>query len=125
MNKKYLSKSIFLTFLISLNLSTYVAASEVIINGQLLNPAQKKVLENSIGTRIMPGNYITDGDCWLNLSNGASGCLSSGTADYSSRYGSGSRSSNGDWNHWSDAAGGAVGGTSDGCIYTTYGWSNC
>ena len=32
---------------------------------------------------------------------------------------------NGDWNHWSNAAGGAVGGSADGCIYTTFGWSNC
>lgn len=125
MNTKHPLKIIFLTLLISLNLSTYVAASEVIINGQLLSQVQKNALEKRIGTRIVSGNYITNGDCWLNLSTGASGCLSSGKSNHFSRYGSGSRSANGDWNHWSNAAGGAVGGTSDGCIYTTYGWSNC
>jgi hypothetical protein len=44
---------------------------------------------------------------------------------YISRYGSGEWNGKGDWNHWSNAAGGAVGGTGDGCIYTTFGWSNC
>lgn len=125
MNIKYAFKSIFLTVLIGFNMSVAVSASEVIINGQLLNREQITMLENSIGTRIVPGNYISNGDCWVNLSNGASGCLSNGSGDRFSRYGSGSRSANGDWNHWSDAAGGGVGGTSDGCIYTTYGWSNC
>lgn len=45
--------------------------------------------------------------------------------DYAGRWGSGSQYSDGSWNHYSEAAGGAVGGTSDGCIYTTFGWSNC
>lgn len=48
-----------------------------------------------------------------------------GNYEYSGRWGSGSQYSDGSWNHYSDAAGGAVGGTSDGCIYTTFGWSNC
>jgi len=30
-----------------------------------------------------------------------------------SRYGSGERTPQGDWNHWSDAADGSVGGTSE------------
>ena len=48
-----------------------------------------------------------------------------GSYDYAGRWGSGSQYSDGSWNHYSEAAGGAVGGTSDGCIYTTFGWSNC
>lgn len=125
MNLKYTLKSLIFALIISLQLSPTVSASDVIINGQTLSHAQKIALENSIGTRIVPGNYVSDGDCWVNLSNGTSGCLSSSTVNSFSRYGSGERSSNGDWNHWSNAAGGAVGGTSDGCIYTTFGYSNC
>jgi len=47
--------------------------------------------------------------------------------EYNTRWGGGSRTSNGSWNHYSNLAGGAVGGTSDGCVYTTVagGWSNC
>ena len=48
-----------------------------------------------------------------------------GNYEYSGRRGSGSQYSDGSWNHYSGAAGGAVGGTSDGCIYTSFGWSNC
>lgn len=125
MNSKFPLKSLFIALLIGLQLSSTVSASDVIINGRLLSYAEKVALENSIGTRIAAGNYVSDGDCWANLSNGTSGCLSSSTVNSSSRYGSGERSSNGDWNHWSNAAGGAVGGTSDGCIYTTFGYSNC
>lgn len=125
MKSKYSLKSIYVSLLIGLLLSTTVSASDVTINGQVLNQAQKIALENRIGTRIVPGNYVSDGDCWVNLSNGTSGCLSSSSVNSFSRYGSGERSSNGDWNHWSNAAGGAVGGTSDGCIYTTFGYSNC
>ena len=53
----------------------------------------------------------------------SSGCV--GNASVFSRYGSGERTSDGSWNHWSNAAGAGVGGTADGCIYTTTGWSNC
>lgn len=125
MKLKYPLKSLFIALLIGLHLNANVYASDVIINGQLLNQAQKTALENRIGTRITPGNYVSNGDCWVNLSNGTSGCLSSGTVNNFSRYGSGERSANGDWNHWSNAAGGAVGGTSDGCVYTSFGWSSC
>jgi len=50
-----------------------------------------------------------------------------GNYEYNSRYGSGSQYSDGSWIHSSNAAGGSVGGTSDGCIYTNVGggWSNC
>lgn len=125
MNSKYALKSLFLSLLIGLQLSGTASASDVIINGQLLTHAQQTALENRIGTRIVPGNYVSDGDCWANLSNGTSGCLSSGTVNNISRYGSGERSTDGSWNHWSNAAGGAVGGTSDGCVYTSFGWSSC
>jgi hypothetical protein len=125
MNLKNSFKSIFVALLFSFQLNSSVFASDVIINGQVLSSAEKIAMENRIGTRIMPGNYISDGDCWVNLSNGTSGCLSSATVNTYSRYGSGERSSNGSWNHWSNAAGGAVGGSSDGCVYTSFGWSSC
>ncbi|MGI9341481.1 MAG: hypothetical protein ACR2QV_01440 [Gammaproteobacteria bacterium] len=50
-----------------------------------------------------------------------------GTYEYNTRFGGGSRTSDGSWNHYSPLAGGAVGGTSDGCVYTSVagGWSNC
>ncbi len=105
--------------------SAPLAASGVIINGQVLSFAEKTALELQIGQTILPGNYVSDGDCWVNLSTGASGCLSSGSVNTNSRYGSGSYDNSGNWNVWSNAAGGAVGGTSDGCVYTSFGWSSC
>ncbi len=105
--------------------SSMLYASEVVLNGQVLSYQEKAVLEQQIGQAIMPGNYISDGDCWINLSTGANGCLSQRTVNTFSRYGSGEYNGAGDWNVWSNAAGGAVGGTSDGCVYTTFGWSNC
>lgn len=50
-----------------------------------------------------------------------------GTYEYNTRFGGGSQYSDGSWNHYSSLAGGAVGGTSDGCVYTSVagGWSNC
>lgn len=98
----------------------------VAINGTQLTVSQLQQLERQIGTRIAPGNYVVDGaGCWLNLSNGTSGCLGRSGVDTHSRHGSGSRSGDGSWNHYSRAAGGAVGGTGDGCVYTSFGWSNC
>ncbi len=100
--------------------------SQVAINGQVLTVQQLRALEDSIGSRIAPGAYVVDGSgCWANLSNGTSGCLGGGITQYHSRYGSGERTSDGSWNHYSNSAGTGVGGTSDGCIYTTTGWSNC
>ncbi len=99
--------------------------SNVAINGVRLTAAQLRSLEASIGSRVAPGAYLTNAQgCWMNLNTGATGCLGKG-GDTHSRYGSGSRNQAGDWNHWSNAAGAGVGGTSDGCIYTTMGWSNC
>lgn len=98
--------------------------SAVAINGQRLTLPQLRALESQIGSAIAPGHYLVNAaGCWLNVSTGASGCL--GNASVFSRYGSGERSSDGSWNHWSNAAGAGVGGTADGCIYTTSGWSNC
>jgi len=104
--------------------------SNVAINGQVLTQQQLAELEMQIGGRIAPGSYLVDmmSGCWANLSTGSSGCPSAapgGSVDIDSRYGSGSRDAEGNWNHYSNAAGGAVGGTSDGCVYTTFGWSNC
>jgi hypothetical protein len=99
--------------------------SSVAINGQRLTVQELNLLQQQIGTYVSPGSYLFDGNsgCWYNQSTGASGCLG-GNGSYLSRYGSG-HSNASDWNHWSNAAGGAVGGTSDGCVYTSFGWSNC
>lgn len=100
----------------------------VFVNGYELSPYELHAVEIQSGTRIPPGNYIVDGrtGCWAELDSGAGGCpAQTQGGSYGSRYGSGEWNGNGDWNHWSDAAGGAVGGTGDGCIYTTFGWSNC
>lgn len=107
--------------------------SNVAINGYPLTQQELLVLEYQLGTRIAPGNYLVDpsNGCWANLSTGASGCpggtygAPDGSADVYSRYGSGGYDAQGNWNHYSNAAGGAVGGTADGCVYTTFGWSNC
>lgn len=104
-----------------------LALAPVTINGSQLTFAQLRVLEAQLGGRVEPGHYMVNArGCWLNLSTGASGCIGQGSAstDVHSRHGSGSRQG-GNWNHWSNAAGGAVGGTADGCIYTTFGYSNC
>ena len=100
----------------------------VFINGYELSPQELHGVQIQTGTRIPPGNYIVDGNtgCWAELNSGQTGCPAQGNGgSYASRYGSGEWHANGDWNHRSDAAGGAVGGTGDGCIYTTFGWSNC
>ena len=98
--------------------------SQVAINGQVLTTVQVQQLEGSIGSRIEPGAYLVNAHgCWVNLTTGRGGCLDS--ISTFSRYGSGERTSDGSWNHYSNSAGMGVGGTSDGCIYTTTGWSNC
>lgn len=98
--------------------------SDVAINGQQLSVLQLRMMESQIGARIPPGVYLLNAQgCWLNASTGASGCL--GAVDTYSRNGSGERTSDGSWNHYSNSAEMGVGGTSDGCIYTTSGWSNC
>ena len=98
--------------------------SNVAINGQRLTTVQLQQLEISIGSQIAPGAYLVDAQgCWVNLSTGQGGCL--GSVDTFSRYGSGERTSDGSWSHYSNSAGMGVGGTADGCIYTTTGWSNC
>jgi len=98
--------------------------SNVAINGQRLTTDQLEQLQAAIGSAIAPGAYLVDAQgCWLNVTTGQAGCL--GSVDTFSRYGSGERTSDGSWNHYSNSAGMGVGGTSDGCIYTTTGWSNC
>ncbi|WP_078121272.1 hypothetical protein [Thiosocius teredinicola] len=123
-------KKVTVPFVFALSLGVASAAfaggSDVYINGQQLTVQQKNNLQKALGTYIAPGSYLVDANtgCWYNQSSGAGGCPSGSNA-YNSRYGSGSYDNSGNWNHWSNAAGGGVGGTSDGCIYTTYGWSNC
>lgn len=125
MKKTTLLKALLALQIGGLMMCSVAAASDVIINGKVLSYSEKSALEQQIGQKIVPGNYLSNGDCWVNLSNGSSGCLSQSSVDTFSRYGSGSYDNKGNWNVWSDAADGAVGGTSDGCIYTSYGWSNC
>ncbi len=102
--------------------------SNVAINGQLLSQQQLFALERRLGTRIAPGSYMVDygTGCWANLSTGQQGCGTGGGSSgaYGSRYGSGEWNANGDWSHYSNSAGGGVGGSGDGCVYA-FGWSNC
>lgn len=98
--------------------------SNVVINGVQLSHPQLQALETNLGSRIVPGIYLVDlQGCWLNMGTGERGCI--GSINTYSRYGSGERTSDGSWNHYSNSAEMGVGGTSDGCIYTTTGWSNC
>ena len=103
-------------------------ASNVAINGQVLSRAQLTSLEVQLGTRIAPGSYVVNyaTGCWANLSTGQQGCGAGGGngGAYTSRYGSGEWNANGDWSHYSNIGGGAVGGSGDGCVYA-FGWSNC
>jgi hypothetical protein len=101
-------------------------STNVVINGQELSQTDLHALEAKLGIKVVQGNYLVNYQtgCWLNLSKGNSGCVG-GNSAYNSRYGSGSYNTQGNWNHWSNAAGGAVGGSKNGCVYTTFGWSNC
>ena len=101
----------------------------VAINGQVLSQEQIIALESQLGVVIAPGAYLVDpqSGCWMNINTGQHGCGvggGNGGGQYTSRYGSGEWNSNGDWSHYSNAAGGGVGGTGDGCVYA-FGWSNC
>jgi len=127
LGKITLKLAIFALFIsLGIDIQAHHAMSNVIINGQQLSVEQLYALQNHLGTRVAPGNYLsnTETGCWINLSNGQKGCIQQSGSTFS-RYGSGSRSSNGQWNHWSNAAGGAVAGDRNGCIYTSFGWSNC
>ncbi len=114
-------------FLGSLALSATVCAEPpVMINGTLLTPQQVFTLEQQLGTRVVPGGYLYNesNGCWMNMTTGQQGCMGNGNVTTFSRHGSGERNANGDWSHWSNMAGGAVGGSGDGCVYA-FGWSNC
>jgi hypothetical protein len=138
MNFKTITLSLAAVMSLCVSTAALSTGSTVFINGQQLSTQELYALQQSLGTYIAPGYYLLDGNgCWYNQTTGAQGCLSNGyngsngytdangNSVYTSRYGSGSHDQNGNWNHWSDAADGAVGGTSDGCIYTSFGWSNC
>ncbi|MCH9672030.1 MAG: hypothetical protein K0U93_11340 [Gammaproteobacteria bacterium] len=47
------------------------------INGRHLNPAELLALQYRIGSYIAPGDYRVNNrtGCWINRSNGRSGCL--------------------------------------------------
>jgi hypothetical protein len=99
----------------------------VAINGQQLTQQQIAALEMQLGSHITPGNYLYDyqSGCWANLTTGEQGCFTGNAGgQYNSRYGSGEWNNSGDWSYYSDAAGGGVGGSGDGCVYA-FGWSNC
>jgi hypothetical protein len=118
----------FALFTLLLTCSTIILAEPpVSINGKMLSPQEVAVLESRLGGRVVPGHYLYNAlnGCWYNKTNGTQGCIGQGTTNHFSRYGSGERSSDGSWSHTSRAAGGSVGGTSDGCLYTSFGWSNC
>lgn len=105
------------------------SASNVAINGYVLTWTELANLQAQLGSRILPGAYLYNSynGCWVNTSTGAAGCIggqSGSSGSYTSRYGSGEWNSNGDWSHYSNAAGGGVGGSGDGCVYA-FGWSNC
>lgn len=98
--------------------------SPVVINGQRLTRGELELLQSQLGAYIPPGIYLFDvSGCWLKVDTGEAGCLGGMSID--SRHGSGERTTDGSWNHWSNSADLGVGGTADGCIYTTSGWSNC
>ncbi len=98
--------------------------SSVIINGHHLSITELHQLQQQLGSVILPGIYYYDAQstCWINTTSGAKGCLKG--QQYTTRYGSGEWDSQGNWSHYSSVAGGAVGGSSDGCVYA-FGWSNC
>ncbi len=124
--RKHFIQFILITHLAVISSPSVLATplSNVIINGLALSVTQLQALETSVGGRVAAGAYILNAQgCWLNMSTGQSGCLNKVTTY--SRYGSGERTSDGSWNHYSNSAKMGVGGTSDGCIYTTSGWSNC
>ncbi|MCG8667995.1 MAG: hypothetical protein MI867_01155 [Pseudomonadales bacterium] len=102
--------------------------SNVSINGYWLTWPELVNLQMHLGYQVLPGAYLynPDNTCWVNTTTGASGCIANYNQSgiYTSRYGSGERNANGDWSHYSNAAGGGVGGTGDGCVYA-FGWSNC
>lgn len=100
--------------------------SGVIINGNRLNVLQLQAVEMHLGYKIMPGTYLLNfqNGCWLEVNRNDRGCIAYQNSGVHSRYGSGERSSDGSWSHYSNAAGMGVGGTADGCVYTAN-WSNC
>ncbi len=122
-----LSAAILLSF--SLFMSTLAKAelySNVAINGTVLTVQEVMALQQQIGYRIAPGNYLVDQNtgCWYNQSNGTSGCLGDSSVAYQSNQGSGSYDQQGNWTHYDSDSHWGVGGTGDGCIYTPD-WSNC
>ena len=100
--------------------------SNVATNGYQLSYEELIALQLQLGVQIPAGNYEVDYQtgCWANLSTGQSNCGAS-NSEYVGRSGSGSYDTQGNWNHYNSVSGFGVGGTSDGCIYTTSGWSNC
>ncbi len=78
------------------------------------------------GVQTVAGFWVWVSPNWYIWKNSQS---HGSVTEYNSRQGSGSYDSEGNWNHYTKPTGGSsgmgVGGTSDGCIYTTTGWSNC
>jgi hypothetical protein len=107
--------------------ATEYSGKYVVINGVQLSQQEIAALELQLGSQIEPGIYLYDyqSGCWANLTTQQQGCLGGGgNGSYASQYGSGEWNNDGDWSHYSDIAGGGVGGSGDGCVYA-FGWSNC
>jgi len=89
---------------------------ELVLMGEMMEQAEQAYYDEQ--AYYEGGAYQTDPNGYYD---------GQGNYDYDSGNGSGSQYSDGSWIHSSDVAGGSVGGTSDGCIYTSVagGWSNC
>ena len=105
-------------------------ASNVTINGALLSQQQLITLQQQLGFKVNPGNYLVNfnNGCWMNMDNGTSGCVSNRSGGNGGTYvgpgGSGEWNQQGDWSYRSNSSGMGVGGTADGCVYAGS-WSNC
>lgn len=99
------------------------------INGQ---PAPQEVQVYMYNNGLPPGHYwlMQDGNwgTWDAYGNPVHLGNVNASGQYQSHQGSGAYG-DGYWNHYTEnptgSGGFGVGGTPDGCIYTTSGWSNC
>lgn len=102
------------------------------INGQVPPPNIQMYMA---ANQLPPGHYWLDGNgYWGVMGNPAPlGNIYAGQQQGGQQYvtpgGSGQVGPDGAWGHYTEnptgGGGFGVGGTGDGCIYTTSGWSNC
>jgi len=86
--------------------------------GEMMDQAEEAYYDDGAYQDYGDGSYQTGPNSYYD---------GQGNYDYVTGGGSGSQYSDGSWIHSSNVAGGSVGGTSDGCVYTNVGggWSNC